>query len=742
MSGPEGPGPAGARDLSAFGDPASVAVVGASDDTAKWGYWLARGARSGAHRRRVYLVNSRAASVLGTECFPSLGALPEVPELVAFAVPAPALPACVEEAVALGTAGLLAVTAGIEDDSRIRTALAAGGTRLIGPNCLGIYDSSTELALAWGAFAPGNLAIVSQSGQLGLELAALAERAGIGVSRFVSVGSQLDVTAADILDGLAGHDATSLVAVYLESFGDAPRTLAAMDRLRTAGKPVLVLTVGNSEASRAAARSHTGSMTSSMDVVDAACRAVGAVRVNTPGQLVDAAGLIVRSPLPAGRRLTVVTDGGGQGAIAADTAERHGFTVAPLPADVQAGLVGRLPAHATVTNPVDLAGAGEKDIRSYGAVVTAIVESHAANAVVLSGYFGSYARDVPAAAQLEHDTARAIAAAADRCAVPVVVHSMAESGTTVDVLREHGVAVYHNIDAALGALRTARAIARPPTARATSPAPSQRPRPAGQGYFAARQLLTDAGVAFPPAVHVPPGQRIPPGLPADLAPPYVLKADWIEHKTEVGGVLTGLPDEGALTAAFDDMAGRLGPHGYTVEQMDVRTGVIELIVAARRDPVFGPVVVVGAGGVTAEVDPDTAMELAPCTPQTALAMVRRLRIRPLLEGWRGRPGVDVRAVAEVIVAVSDTLCARPDLTEIEINPVRAGADAAVAVDALIVADRPGPHTADARPGPDPAEARPGAPCAAAGTDSPPGEGREENNDTETMERAHDARITL
>lgn len=677
----------GRGDLGAFVDPESVAVVGASDDATKWGYWLAKGALSGVHRRRVYLVNRRADTVQGRPCYSGLAALPEVPELVAFAVPAASLPESVEEATSMGVAGLVAVTAGVEDDARIRAALASNGSRMIGPNCLGIYDSTADLALAWGTFVPGNLAIVSQSGLLGLELAGLAEEAGLGVSRFVSLGSQIDVTAADALDQLVDHEATSVVALYLEGFGDSAATLAGMDRVRRAGKPVLVLTVGGSEASRAAARSHTGAMTAGTEIVDAACRAVGAVRVDTPRQLVDAAALIARSPVPAGPRIAIVTDGGGQGAIAADTAERRGFAVLPLPTVTQAELVAMLPTQAAVANPIDLAGAGERDIAVYGTVVTAIAQARVADAIVLSGYFGSYARDAPAAAQLEHDTARAIAAAAERFSVPVVVHSMARTSTTLDVLRECGVAAYHDIDAALGALRTARTFTRAPVARATPTLAPRRDRPYEPGYFAARHLLTGAGIEFPPAIFVDAGQPLPADV-SRLPGPYALKADWIEHRTDVGGVAVGVPDEAALRIAFDAMNERLGPHGYVIEQMDTRSGVTELVVAARRDPTFGPVVVVGAGGVTAELDPDTALELAPCTPATALAMLQRLRIWPLLAGWRGRPGVDVEAVVDVIVAASDELCSRPDIAEIEINPLRAGAAAAIAVDALVIPARP------------------------------------------------------
>ncbi|HUN35925.1 MAG TPA: acetate--CoA ligase family protein [Trebonia sp.] len=672
--------------LAAFRDPASVAVVGASDDAAKWGHWLARGALEGERRRRVYLVNTRARQVLDRNCFPSLTALPEVPELVAVAVPAAGLVGCVREAAGLGVPGLLAVTAGIDDDRPIRDALARSQARLIGPNCLGIYDASAGLALAWGRFVPGTIAVVSQSGQLGLEIAHLAEQAGLGISRFVSVGSQLDVTAPEVLEDLIGHEMTSVVALYLESFGDGARVLDVLTRLRQAGKQVLVLTVGGSEASRAAARSHTGSMTSRLDVVDAACRAAGAVRVDTPKQLVDAAALIVRSRLPAGRRTAIVTDSGGQGAIATDMAERNGLTVTGLPAVTRDALAGLLPAHASVANPVDLAGAGEQDVRVYGSVVATLAASGAVDAVVLTGYFGSYAQDVPSAGETEASTARLIAQAAQASGVPVIVHSMAGPGATIDVLHAHGVATYRDIDSAVGALRVARLLAEPPVAPASPRPAGATLQPASPGYYGARRLLAQAGVRFPPALLVPAGQPLPARLESQVPAPFVLKADWAEHKTEIGGVAVGLADVAALTAALASMTARLGHHGYVVEHMDTRPDVVELIVAARRDPAFGPVVVVGTGGVTAELDPDSAAELAPCSRETATAMLRRLRAWPLLAGWRGRAAADIDSVAEIILAVGAVLCAAPDITEVEVNPVRVAADGAIAVDALIVRD--------------------------------------------------------
>ncbi|MFD3559825.1 acetate--CoA ligase family protein [Streptomyces sp. NPDC058686] len=671
--------------LDVFRAPESVAVVGATDNPAKWGHWLARGAVAGAHRRRVHLVNARGGQVLGRRSHPHLDTLPEVPDLVAFAVPASVLAVGVRDAVALGVPGLLAITAGIEDEAAIGDVIAASGTRLLGPNCLGLYDASSELELAWGRFTPGALAVVSQSGQLGLEIAGMAADAGIGVSRFVSVGSQLDVCAAELLADLAHHETTRIVAVYLESFGDGERLLDALDRLREAGKPVLLLTVGASKAARQAARSHTGSMTSGIDVVDAACRTVGAVRVDTPSQLIDTAQLLMRCAPVRGRRIAIVADSGGQGAVAADTASRLGLTVAEFPPEVQERLAARLPSHAAVANPVDLAGAGEEDISTYASTPAVLADTCVTDAIVLSGYFGSYGRDIPGQQAAESEVARAIGSLAAERALPIVVHSMAEHTDTVGELRSAGVPTFTDIEAALRAVETAHRFTQAPRPRVPHASAAKHRVAPGAGYWAARGLLADAGVPFPAAVHIAPGTPDPRAAMRSLSAPVVLKADWLEHKTEHGGVATGLHDADALGAAYDDMVARLGSHGYVVEEMDRRTDVVEVIVAARRDPSFGPVVVVGAGGVQAELTQDLALELAPCSHDTARAMIRRLRSWPLLSGWRGSRPVDADALAAVVVAVSQLIADRGDLGEIELNPVRVSPEGALAVDALVIA---------------------------------------------------------
>ncbi|MFD4669522.1 acetate--CoA ligase family protein [Lentzea sp. NPDC058450] len=645
-----------------FSDPASVAVVGASDDPAKWGHWLARGALDGHERRAVHLVNRGGGAVLGRPTVRSLSELDEAPELVVLAVPAAHVPAVVDEALAVGVRGFVGIPAGIDEAviGRIREA----GARLLGPNCLGVFDAATSLHLAWGRFQAGSLGVVSQSGQVGLEIAGLAASTGIGVSRFVSVGNQADVTAAEALRELVCHDLTTVAGVYLESFG--PGIVAAMSELRAAGKPVVLLTVGSSLAAQEAARTHTGALTSSLDVVDAACRRAGAVRVTTPAALVDLASLLT-SGVSGGGRVGVISDSGGQGAIAADLAVAAGLAVPQL------SVVDGMPAGASVRNPIDLAGTGEQDLANYARAVEVLVRGGEIDTVVLSGYFGSYGEDTPSLESAEVGVASRICSLARETGVPVVVHSMRADSAAVRALRAGGVPVQHTIERAMAALGNAHRLRRHTAEVAPRVTTST---PYSPGYLAARELLHF--VRFPEAHAVTSAADVT-GTP--LTGPFALKADWLAHKSEHGGVKIGLTDP---AAAFDEMRARLGPGTYVLEEMDTRDHTVELIIGAKRDHSFGPVVLVGAGGVHAELLRDTAVELAPVTPATATDMLARLISAPLLSGTRGAPPVDVAALAEVIAQISETLAARPDLAEIELNPVRVGPDGVLAVDALII----------------------------------------------------------
>jgi acyl-CoA synthetase (NDP forming) len=654
-------------DLTPFRDPASVAVVGASDNRSKWGYWLAAGALTGAHRRRIDLVNRNGGTVCGHPCVTSLGSLETPPELVALCVPAEHVPRVVDEGLELGVKGFLGITAGVANEPELAQRIREAGARLIGANSLGLVDMETDLRLAWGTFTPGPLAILSQSGQVGSELALLGARHGLGISRFVSLGNASDVTAIELADDLTDHESVGVVALYLENFADGPALLDTLRALREAGKPTLLLTVGGSDASSRLARSHTGSLTSNLDVVDAACRAAGVARVGTPAELIDVARAVLTTKPPRGNRVAIIGDSGGQCGIAADVAHANNLAVPNFSPDI--GVT--LPAGAAIDNPIDLAGAGEQDIANYARIIEAALRSDDIDAAVLTGYFGRYGMDIPALADLEVATAHRIADAAR--SKPVIVHSMAPDSATAHALWAAGVPTYDRIEAALATLKGLAAFSHP-----TEPPIHCEASPIDaipHGYWPTRQLLTE--VPFPRGFLV----RTREDLATDLTPPYVLKANWLAHKSEADGVRTGLS---TLADAYDEMVARLGPGEYVVEEQDTRPDTVEILIGVRRDPDFGPLVVVGAGGTETELHQDIATELAPVSPTTAKTMLERLRCARLLHGWRGRPPMDVDGLAELVHRVSVLVAASPLIGELELNPVRVGPDGPIAVDALVI----------------------------------------------------------
>jgi acyl-CoA synthetase (NDP forming) len=677
------------RDVRALFDPASLAVVGASADPAKWGHWIARGALRGAHRREVYLVNRAGGGLLGRTAHRSLAELPAAPELVVVAVPAAGLEESVDDALAAGARAIVAISAGLgelgeegaERERRIVERVRAAGAVFLGPNCNGVFDAAAELDLGFDGLAPGQLGLISQSGNLAYEVALLAADAGLGCSRVASVGNQADLAAADLVAAFAADPHTRVVAAYVEDFRDGRAFARAAFEAGRAGTPVVLLTAARSEVAARAARSHTGALASGEAAVEAACRAAGIVRVSTPKELVDTAQLLLASSRPAGRRLAVVADGGGTGVIAADLAAAAGLELPTLGDKLRQRLAAGLPATSVTSNPVDLAGAGEQDFGSYGRVVGEILASGEVDAVLLTGYLGGYGRQSEALAGPELDVADALASAAREAGRPLVCQLMYWDAPPARALRAAGVPVYRDVEGAVGALARVTAVAAEPLGvPETGPAAVG---PAADGYLAARALVEAAGV---PLAAARPARSAAEAVAAaaELGYPVALKALGLLHKSDAGGVVLGLADAGAVTGAVTELEARLRPDGFAVERLVDGTAGVELIVGCRRDARFGPLLLVGLGGVHAEVLRDTAVALAPVTVGQAEALLRSLRGAQLLDGTRGRPPVDVRSAAAAAAALSRLAAARPDLAEVEVNPLLALPDGAVGLDARVV----------------------------------------------------------
>jgi acetate---CoA ligase (ADP-forming) len=679
------------RDLRSLFDPSSVAVVGASNDPSKYGNWLARGALEGEHRRAVYLVNRNGGEVLGRHAYASLAELPEPPELVAVAVPSASFEQAVDDALDVGARALVAITAGLGEtgaDGRAREQSVVdrihdAGAVLLGPNCLGVFDAGSELQLASNHFAGGPIGLVSQSGNLALEIAVLAGEVGLGLSRFVSLGNQADLEATELVAELAAHEPTRVIALYCEDFRDGRAFVSAA---ADAGKPVVLLSAGESSAGARAARSHTGALVSGAAAVEAACRAAGILRVRTPAELVDLAQAALASARPRGRRVAVCADGGGHGVVAADMAGTATLELPPLSEALSTQVAGALPPTATTRNPVDFAGGGEQDLRSFDRVTRLLLASGEVDAVLLTGYFGGYGEYAPEFLEREVEIACDMALNAETAGRPLFVQTMYWRSPPATALREGGVPVYATIEAAVRSL--ARIAVLPEAASSPPELPAGCELPAGfaPDYWGARELLSAAGIAFSEARRARTAEEAQ-AAAREVGYPVVLKAVSLLHKSDAGGVALGLRDEAELEQAFSGMT-TLGGE-YSIERTAPVDEGVELIVGARRDPRFGPIALIGLGGVYAELLRDTAVALAPVAAADAERLLRSLSGAPLLLGARGRRPLDVAAAARAAAALSEVAAAHPEIDEIEINPLLVTAEGALGLDARIVLRRQG-----------------------------------------------------
>jgi acyl-CoA synthetase (NDP forming) len=676
-------------DLSRLFNPRSIAIVGASANPAKWGHWLARSALRGQERRAVYLVNRHGGEILGHPVHTSSRDLPEPPEMVVITVPVPAFEEAVDEALAAGGRFLIGITAGFgemgpagrERERRIARRVREAGARFIGPNCMAVFDAEADLRLLGATFNAGAIGIVSQSGNMCLELGLDASRRGLGVSRAVSLGNQIDVEASELIDELIRDDVTRAILLYIEEFRDGRRFVASARAARDAGKPVVLLTVGGSVAGARAARSHTGSLAGNLEAVDAACRVAGALRVVSPERAIDVVQLLLGPARPRGRRLAIITDGGGHAALAADLASAHGLAVPLFSPDVASRLAAALPPTASTVNPVDLAGGGEQDVRSYARVARIALTCDQVDAVLLTGFFGGYSRRSDEYRRMEVAVATKLAEACRESGRPLVVHTMHFDTPPADELRSRAIAVYPSVDAAIGALGLAARWSEPSRALPVHPSPA---RPVSRDdYWSARALLSAAGLPFAPA-HRAASLAEARQAAREIGFPVVVKALGLDHKSDARGVALDVPDPDRLTAVVEDMCERLAPPGFTIEAMVPLAGSVELIVGARWDQGFGPVVLVGLGGIYAETLRDAAVALAPVDEDGALDLLRSLRGAPLLLGARGRSAMALAAAARFVATLSEVAAAHPEIAEMEVNPLLVTSDSAVGVDARVV----------------------------------------------------------
>lgn len=676
------------RPLDALFRPASIAVVGASADPAKAGHAMVQALRH--FPGTLHPVNPRGGEVLGHRVLTSLRECAGV-DLAVLVVPPDAVPAALEDARDAGVRAAVVCAGGFAEsgpdgarlqDRVVRVAREAG-IRLLGPNTSGFVNPVDATAASFmpavADLAPGTVSVVAQSGGVNLALAFLLARAGVGLRLGVGLGNAVDVDVPELLDHLAADDATTAVGLHVEGVADGPALVAALRRA-TARKPVVAFTVGRSDVS-AFARSHTGAMTGSYAVTRAALAQGGAVVVDSLEELVAALVALrcVRLPVAAHVGVGLLTGQAGPGLVVTDALGARGVPLPSLSATTRRRLGELLPPLTYQANPVDTG----RPSSTFGDVLGAVAADPAVDVV------GVYALDEPGAL----DPPAALAPAAGRV--------LFASGGPADALtgrRRALDAVGVPVLASPGDLATAlAAVVADAQGRAVVDSPPAAPtRTLGRALDEdeAKTLLAASGVRTPPRrvaadraqAHAALAELVGHGRRVVVK---VLDVD-VPHKSDVGGVHVGVGDAAALDRAIDAIDAiprRAGtPRRYLLEEL-AAPGT-DLIVGAVRDRVFGPVVLLGLGGVAAELAPAPVLRLAPLSDARAREMVRALPAA-VRDGFRGAPPVDVAALAAVLRAVGDLVVDHGDVTEVDLNPVRVTADGPVALDALVVAAPPG-----------------------------------------------------
>jgi acetyltransferase len=685
-------GPAGLSTRSGLGSlfaPRGIAVVGASRSTGKLGATMARSLSGFAHRGgHLALVNARDDTM-----YPSVrAAAGDGPiDLAIVCVPAPACAQVLADADAAGARAAVicaggfaeAGGAGIAHQADLVRVVARTGIRLLGPNTSGFLAPHAGVT---ASFVPGvaqvragRVAVVAASGGVNHALSFLLTEAGHGVSIGVGLGNAVDVTAADVLDHLTDDPATGAVALHVESVADGPRLLSAVARI-SAHRPVVALVVGQHDVGAFAA-SHTGALATSWRTTRAALAQAGAVVVDDERELVDAVGaLAVTRARPApDPGVGVITAQAGPGLLLLDDLRGRRARVPVFAEPTRERLAALLPPLTFQRNPVDTGRPGPE----FGQVVAAVAADPAVD--IIAGY-----------ALHEPDAVDLVAALtqAPTGDAPIVV-GLGGTGTEVASVRRDllaaGIAVAsepRGVAAAVGALLTdARARTRADQAWAhRHAAGTERSVPTGiavaHDEHQAKLLLDRLGIRTPDRRVCSTREEAHTALAALGSPVAVKLLDAaVLHKTEIGGVHLGVRTPTDLDAALDRLDAA-GARAYLVERM-AEPGV-DLVLGARRDPVFGPIVLLGLGGTTAEALADVTIRVAPLSPAAAAGMPDELAGRALLHGWRGGPVLDVAQLSDVVSAVGDLLAANPDLDEIEVNPLRLTATGLVALDAVVI----------------------------------------------------------
>lgn len=720
MTKPSAPSPDPAHDvlrstrqpLDALFAPKSVAVIGATEKTGSVGRTILWNLISSPFGGTVFPVNPKKPSVLGIKAYPSIDAVPEPVDLAVVVTPAPTVPGIIRECAGAGVRSAIVISAGFKEcgeageelERQILVEARRGKMRIIGPNCLGVMSplSGLNATFASTMARPGSVGFVSQSGALCTAILDWSAQVHVGFSAFISIGSMLDVGWGDLIYYLGDDPYTRSIVIYMESIGDARSFISAAREVALI-KPIIVIKAGRSDAAAKAAASHTGSMAGSDQVLDAAFRRSGALRVNSIADLFYMAEVLAKQPRPKGPRLTILTNAGGPGVLATDALITTGGELADLSAETVAALNELLPPHWSRNNPIDILGDAGPERYVKAAEIAAKDPQSDGLLVILT----------PQAMTDPTQTAEQLKPFSKLDGKPILASWMGgpEVAAGVAILNRANIPTFPYPDTAARAFNymwrysyNLRGLYETPsltedlvseqTGRARAGEIVSHARSAGRTVLTeseSKELLTAYGIQAV-ETRIARSEEEAIDHAAELGYPAVLKlfSETITHKTDVGGVQLDLRDADAVRNAYRSIRASLQTHGHandflgvTVQPMIVLDGY-ELIVGSTVDPQFGPVLLFGAGGQLVEVFNDRSLALPPLNTTLARRMMEQTQVYTALKGVRGRKPVDLDALSLLMVRFSRLVIDHRRIREIDINPLLASPGRLIALDARVI----------------------------------------------------------
>ena len=698
-------------------NPSSVAIIGASEVPGKASERRTRSLLEGGYKGDVYLINPKRAELFSRKAYPSILDVGKPVDLVMIVLAPRLLTSAVADSVKAGAKGIIIITAGLgetgEEGKRIEAEIlneaAKTGAYIIGPNCSGIFSASADMnLLGVPPLKKGGLSVLAQSGNVIDSLTHYAALRDIGFSKIISAGNAIGVKFHEYIEYLAGDEDTKVIVLYLEGIKNG-NDLVRVARETTKKKPIICLKVGRTGAGARAAVSHTGSLAGDDAIVDAALRQAGIVRVSNVDELFDMAEVFLNCPLPKGNRVAILSEGGGDNAIAADNSERYGIEVPVLSEATQRKLKPFLLEGMPASNPIDYGGTAEENPHVISECVNVCMQDDQVDGIFITGFFGGF-KDIiaPHVGTLEEQTSRELVDLVKKYQKPLLVHTSfaAEPIESLKILKSNGIPVIGSSERTAQCLSALMkfALKREKISKIKVPAGEPKERPHVKAIFKrvkdegranlleteSRDLLREYGMPLPNAGFAKNLSEVN-EICAEIGFPIAMKvvSPDIIHKSDIGGVKLDLNNIEEAEKAFNEILSNAGK----VTQRDRVLGVLispmvrkgqECIIGMTRDPHFGPVIMFGLGGIFVEILKDVSFRVAPLAQEDIEEMVKEIKGYKVLTGIRGERPKDIDSIKDILARLSQMVIDNPEIKEVDLNPVIVHEQGASIVDSRVI----------------------------------------------------------